>query len=69
MGLEDTHHIFKKQSLKKNMRYWIEVLQVKSLSPRVKDDVLEFFILLMYYGHGICDAFEKGMERVHFEFH
>ena len=48
----------------------IEVLQVKSLSPLVKDDFLYFIhLILMYYGIWLCNAVDKGMEGVHSEFH
>ena len=55
-GLEFAQHRFQDQRLKKNKRSpivlkecrnLVEVLHVKSVSPCVKDDVLNFFILSM----------------------
>ena len=47
-----------------------EVLHVKSLSPLVKDDALYILhLLLINCGEWVCNAIERGMKGVHFEFH
>ena len=51
-------------------KYSIKVLHIKSLSLCVKDDVFYFLhLIFMYCGLWVCDAVERGVEGVHYQFH
>ena len=47
-----------------------EVLDIKSLSPLVKDDSLYILhLLLINCGEWVCNAIGRGIKGVHSEFH
>ena len=50
-------------------RHSIEVFNVKSLSPLVKDDVFIILHFIDVMWEWVCDVVERGMEGVHSEFH
>ena len=51
-------------------KYSIEVLHIKILSPLVKhDSIYILHLILVHCGLWVFDVVERGIERVHSEFH